>query len=59
MTHAEKTARIHTLRISQHQTIQGTRDQLIDRLVSGVLKGCNHVAAWVDAKLDAQKSAQA
>lgn len=59
MTHATQTSRIHTLRISEHQTIQGTREQLIDRLVSGLLKGCDQVAAWVDSKLDAQKGAQA
>ena len=59
MNKATPDSRIHTLRISEHQTIQGTREQLIDRLVSGLLKGCNQVAAWVDARLDAQKSARA
>lgn len=59
MIQATQDLRIHTLRISEHQSIQGTREQLNDRFVSGLLKGFDQVAAWVDARLDAQKGVRA
>lgn len=58
MVQSRQTLPIYTLRISEHHVVQGTRDQLIERLMGGLMKGCNQVAAWVDAKLAEQTGAR-
>jgi hypothetical protein len=57
MNNPQSADRIYTLPISEYQSIQGTREQLIDRLAGGLLSGHARVAAWVDARLDANKRA--